>query len=186
MDQRVNYCLIGDTNVGKTCLMLKYTQGEFYKTFHSTVGVDFATKLITYEPYRVRLNIWDTAGQEKYHSICRSYYRMCDIVILMFDVTNYESFDHLRRWYNDILEYNSKQLIGIIVGNKTDLYPQVVSQSDIDSLVALTSFEYIDISVKNDDVSVIFDRSLEQYLMKQRMEYNSIPKVITERHTCCW
>jgi small GTP-binding protein len=186
MSERLNYCLIGDVNVGKTCLMLKYTQGMFYDKYHSTVGVDFGTKLIRRGGRDIRLNIWDTAGQEKYNSISRAYYRMCDIVIFVFDVTNVESFENLQKWYEQVIEHNTKSLLGIIVGNKNDLYPHQVSHIAIDSFIKQTGFEYVQISVKNNDVSEIFDRSLDIYF-NTKLQTNDNPiHILKERNSCCW
>lgn len=112
------YCSIA---VGKTCLMVRYTQDKFSPIFMSTVGIDFKYKLIDVNNKKVRLEIWDTAGQERFKAITRSYLRGAQGIILVYDVTEKSTFDHISVWMDQIQQYADISVGKIIVGNKCDL-----------------------------------------------------------------
>ena len=88
--------LIGDTSVGKTSLMYKYTKNEFPEQFQSTIGIDTIFKNITYKGFKINVRIYDTAGQEKYRSIIKNYFKGSNGVFVFFDLTNKNSFDNLK------------------------------------------------------------------------------------------
>lgn len=118
--------LVGDAGVGKSSLIRKYTDNKFDEGYAYTIGVDFKIKemIIPENKKKVKLQIWDTAGQECFRCITTSYYKRADGIILLYDVTNNETFKHIEDWLKEI-QYNSKANIPLtIVGNKMDILNQ--------------------------------------------------------------
>lgn len=112
--------LVGDTKVGKSCILSKFVQDSFDVNTPATVGAAFHTKIVHTEYGPIRLQLWDTAGQEKYRSLAPMYYRSAAAAILVYDVTNKQSFDNLQVWNQEIMEKAPPGLNIFIVGNKCD------------------------------------------------------------------
>ncbi|XP_046425133.1 ras-related protein Rab-37 isoform X2 [Neodiprion pinetum] len=113
--------LLGDSGVGKTCLLLRFREGHFLcGNFLSTVGIDFRNKVVTVDGMRVKLQIWDTAGQERFRSVTHAYYRDAHALLLLYDVTNKTSFDNIRAWLGEIREYAHDDVVIMLLGNKSD------------------------------------------------------------------
>ncbi|KAL5110545.1 hypothetical protein TcWFU_006533 [Taenia crassiceps] len=121
-DRIFRVVMVGESSVGKTCFMYRFCTGDFYYNARATVGVDFKTKIMMIDGNIYTIEVWDTAGQEKYHSLARQYFRKCDGAILMYDVSNWTSFTGVRDWVNMLEESCGDTFIPrILVGNKTDL-----------------------------------------------------------------
>ena len=118
----LKFILIGNTGVGKSALMLRYTS-ELYEDKHNpTVGIEFGTKIITTEQgTAVKLQLWDTAGQEAFQSVTRGYYRNCAGVILVYDITERDSFEQLNKWVHEVKANSGENVSVALVGNKADL-----------------------------------------------------------------
>ena len=114
--------LVGDSGVGKSCVLRRYANKDFTSTFIATIGVDFEIKTIQIEDVIVKLQIWDTAGQERFQNVTRSYYRGAHCVIIFYDITQLETFEHVRRWYQEIKEHANSKVQVLLIGNKSDLY----------------------------------------------------------------
>lgn len=113
--------LIGDSGVGKTCLLIRFKDGAFLGgTFISTVGIDFRNKVVNVDDFKVKLQIWDTAGQERFRSVTHAYYRDAHALLLLYDVTNKASFDNTRAWLGEINEYAQDDVVIMLIGNKAD------------------------------------------------------------------
>ena len=112
--------LIGDSFVGKTSLLLKYCDGQFPEAHMATIGVEFKDKIINVGKWKVRLQIWDTSGQERFRSITQNFYRNADGILFVYDVTNRESFSHIKDWLMDS-QVEDSDIKRILVGNKVDL-----------------------------------------------------------------
>ncbi|XP_043930075.1 ras-related protein Rab-15 [Protopterus annectens] len=112
--------LIGDSGVGKTCLLCRFTDNEFHSSHISTIGVDFKMKTIEVDGIKVRIQIWDTAGQERYQTITKQYYRRAQGIFLVYDITSERSFQHIMKWASDVDEYAPDGVQKILVGNKAD------------------------------------------------------------------
>jgi Ras-related protein Rab-1A len=117
-DQRFALLMIGDSGVGKSSLLLRFSDDKYREMDSSTIGVDFKVKLVEVENKRVKLQIWDTAGQEKYRTITSSYYRNAQGIIVAFDVTSLESFSNVKIWLQEIDRYAPEQIAVLLVGNK--------------------------------------------------------------------
>jgi len=113
--------LIGDSGVGKSCLLLRFADDSFTDSYISTIGVDFRFRTVNIEMKTVKLQIWDTAGQERFRTITSAYYRGAHGIIMVYDVTNYESFEHVEEWLNEVNRHASEATLKLLVGNKADL-----------------------------------------------------------------
>lgn len=138
-DYMFKVILIGDSGVGKTSLMKKYTEDIFTKDGASTIGVDFNFKTIVVNKKKVKLQIWDTAGQERFRAIVSHYYRGADGIMLVFDMLNKESFEHLKDWMAELDRRNvSKTIQFQIIGNKIDCKDEIqVTEDEIKEFLKL-------------------------------------------------
>ena len=115
------YIIVGDTAVGKSCLLLQFTDKRFQPVHDLTIGVEFGSRTVNVNGQQVKLQIWDTAGQEKFRSITRSYYRGAVGALLVYDITRRETFDHLTTWLEDCKKYSTQDITIMLIGNKADL-----------------------------------------------------------------
>lgn len=115
------YIIIGNTSVGKSNILIKFTRNKFDADFQPTIGVELGSKNIEIKKKVYRIQIWDTAGQEQFRSITRSYYNNSVCCVLVYDITQRNSFDDLIKWLDEINSNCPKSVIKILVGNKCDL-----------------------------------------------------------------
>ena len=116
---KLKLLLIGDTSVGKTSMILKYTDNKFPQTHIATIGVEYKSKTIYTDKYKITLNIWDTSGQERFKSITKNFFRNTNGVLFVYDITSYKSFSNIKNWMKDSEMY--EKFDSIICGNKVDL-----------------------------------------------------------------
>ncbi|XP_062994851.1 ras-related protein Rab-2B isoform X2 [Elgaria multicarinata webbii] len=107
--------------VGKSCLLLQFTDKRFTPIHDLTIGVEFGSRMVTIENKKIKLQIWDTAGQESFRSITRSYYRGAAGALLVYDITRRETFNHLYSWLEDARQHSSSHMVIMLIGNKSDL-----------------------------------------------------------------
>ena len=117
---KLKFLILGDSDVGKTSLLLKYIDNYFPESHLATIGVEFKTKDVECKGYKIHLQLWDTAGQERFRSITKSYFRNANGVIFVYDITNKNTFKNLKDWVRDS-EANDSGFKRIILGNKFDL-----------------------------------------------------------------
>merc|ERR1712137_521592 len=115
------YIIIGDTGVGKSCLLLQFTDKRFRPNHDLTIGVEFGARLIKLENKPIKLQIWDTAGQESFRSITRSYYRGASGALLVYDISRRDTFTHLTRWLEEARQNANANMVIMLIGNKSDL-----------------------------------------------------------------
>eukprot|EP00758_Cryptobia_borreli_P008459 Tbor_TRINITY_DN5390_c1_g2::TRINITY_DN5390_c1_g2_i1::g.5140::m.5140/K07877/RAB2A; Ras-related protein Rab-2A len=115
------YIIIGDSGVGKSCLLLQFTDKRFEPLHDLTIGVEFGARMINIDNKNIKLQIWDTAGQESFRSITRSYYRGACGAMLVYDVTRRETFAHLQSWLEDTRANSNTAITIMLIGNKCDL-----------------------------------------------------------------
>jgi len=115
------YIIIGDTGVGKSCLLLQFTDKRFQPVHDLTIGVEFGARMVNVEQKQIKLQIWDTAGQESFRSITRSYYRGAAGALLVYDITRRETFNHLLNWLEDARQHANPNMTIMLIGNKSDL-----------------------------------------------------------------
>ena len=115
------YIIVGDQGVGKSCLFMQFTDRKFKSAPGTTIGLDFASREINFGEKHIKLHIWDTAGSESFRSITRCYYRGAAGALLVYDITNRESFNHLTLWVKDVRQHSISNLVIMLIGNKSDL-----------------------------------------------------------------
>ncbi|CAK90429.1 unnamed protein product (macronuclear) [Paramecium tetraurelia] len=143
------FIIVGDTSVGKSCLLLNYTEGKFKEEHDATIGVEFGSQGFKHKNKQFKIQIWDTAGQESFRSITRSYYKGSIGVLLVFDITNRQSFHNIVRWYNEILDCAHESVDIVIVGNKIDLESErQVSADEGKQFAEQYRIHYIETSAK--------------------------------------
>ncbi|CAL9233477.1 unnamed protein product [Arabidopsis halleri] len=116
--------LIGDSAVGKSQLLARFTRDEFSMDSKATIGVEFQTRTLVIEDKNIKAQIWDTAGQERYRAVTSAYYRGAVGAMLVYDMTQRESFEHIPRWLEELRAHADKNIVIILIGNKTDLENQ--------------------------------------------------------------
>ncbi|KAM8998707.1 ras-related protein Rab-42 [Ara ararauna] len=144
--------MLGDSTVGKSSLLRRYTEGVFLDAINQTVGVDFYVQFVELEPgLRVKLQFWDTAGQERFRSVTRSYYRNSAGGMLLFDLTNPASFQSVWRWHREVTDtVPPSRIVFLLVGHKSDLAAQRrVSRREAEKLAEKLGVQYIETSAKD-------------------------------------
>jgi Ras-related protein Rab-1A len=113
--------VIGDSGVGKTCVLLRFADDTFSDHYMSTVGVDFKISTLNTDGKVIKLQMWDTAGQERFRTIRNSYYRGANGILVVYDVTDRNSFENVQYWVEELRRFAPKDVKMLLVGNKTDL-----------------------------------------------------------------
>ena len=120
-DYSFKFILVGDTAVGKTSIIGRFVENRFDPNHEYTVGIEFACRNVILNNKVIKLQIWDTAGQEEFKAITRSYYRSSAAALVVFDITRKESFRNVARWVEDVKNNSNKDVILVLIGNKCDL-----------------------------------------------------------------
>lgn len=121
-DHLLKLLLVGDSGVGKTCLLMSFTAKDFDADSRSTIGVDLKVKIVHVRGQKIKLTIWDTAGQERFRTLTSAYYRGAQGVILVYDVTRRDTFENISEWLKEVDIFTTKDnVIKVLVGNKIDL-----------------------------------------------------------------
>ncbi|XP_060575897.1 ras-related protein Rab-1A isoform X1 [Ruditapes philippinarum] len=142
--------LIGDSGVGKSCLLLRFADDTYTESYISTIGVDFKIRTIELDGKTIKLQIWDTAGQERFRTITSSYYRGAHGIIVVYDVTDQESFNNVKQWLQEIDRYASENVNKLLVGNKCDLTTKkVVDYTTAKEFADSISIPFLETSAKN-------------------------------------
>uniref|UniRef100_A0A3P9HW33 small monomeric GTPase n=1 Tax=Oryzias latipes TaxID=8090 RepID=A0A3P9HW33_ORYLA len=142
--------LIGDSGVGKTCLLFRFSEDAFNTTFISTIGIDFKIRTVDLDGKKIKLQIWDTAGQERFRTITTAYYRGAMGIMLVYDITNEKSFDNIRNWIRNIEEHASADVERMVLGNKCDMNDRrQVSKERGEKLAIDYSIKFLETSAKS-------------------------------------
>ena len=197
-NQSIKCVILGDSGIGKTSIIKKYNNSNVSSSNESTLGAIYWELFYKYdEEKNIRINFWDTAGQERYNSLIPMYVRECDIILLTFDLTNYESFKNLSKWFKFVYNnYDNPEII--IIGNKVDLKSHcIVSDKDINKFIKdsfsvepkfFKTSAVENINIKNlfnhifDLTKKIIDKRLEEtkkYIKVEQIEKNIL------KHNCC-
>lgn len=148
-DMVLKVILVGDSGVGKSCLLKSFMGDPFKGVYTSTIGVDFEIKPIQIDGKTVNLQIWDTAGQERFRTITTSYYRSADAILLLFDLTDDKTFANLEAWMEDVRLYAQRHVEIMLVGNKCDLKEErAVDYKDAKAYADKHNFQYFETSAK--------------------------------------
>ncbi|XP_012142291.1 ras-related protein Rab-37 isoform X2 [Megachile rotundata] len=142
--------LLGDSGVGKTCLLTRFRDGRFLSgNYITTVGIDFRNKVVVVDDTSIKLQIWDTAGQERFRSVTHAYYRDAQALLLLYDVTNKTSYDNIRAWLSEIREHAKEDVVIMLLGNKSDCGTErVVKREDGERLAQEYKVPFMETSAK--------------------------------------
>ena len=158
--------IIGESGVGKTCLLLRYTDDSFTANHLTTIGIDFKIKIVPLPNNKlVKLQIWDTAGQERFRTITKTYYKGAHGIILTYDVTDQNSFKNIRNWIKQIEANAQTNVCKVLVGNKCDKPDRVVSEEEGKKLAEDFNMSFFETSAKtNQNVNEVFNFLTEEIL----------------------
>jgi small GTP-binding protein len=141
--------LLGESSVGKSSLVLRFVKGQFHEFQESTIGAAFLTQTVTIDDTTVKFEIWDTAGQERYHSLAPMYYRGAQAAIVVYDITNKESFQKAQTWVKELQRQASPNIVIALAGNKIDLAnKRVVSYEEAKAYADECSLLFMETSAK--------------------------------------
>ena len=151
-DYIFKFVIIGDTSVGKSCLMLQFINEKFRDLHEVTVGVEYGQKVIEYNGARIKLQIWDTAGAEIFHSVTATYYRGVSGTLLLYDISNKATYENTKKWLDELREHASPNVSVILVGNKSDLEDKrEVPRNAAEDFATENGIMYIETSAKTGD-----------------------------------
>lgn len=170
------YIIIGDTAVGKSCLLLQFTDKRFRSDHDVTIGVEFGSKHIDIDGTPTKLQIWDTAGQENFRSITRSYYRGAAGALIVYDISRRETFDHIARWLDEVRQQSDRKTIITLVGNKSDLARRVTYDEGA-RFAKENGLLFVETSARSDD------KVDEAFCMTAREIYRNIQKGVYDLST---
>ncbi|KAL9644573.1 hypothetical protein ABK040_015312 [Willaertia magna] len=164
--------LVGDSGTGKSSILMQFTEDEFKEHISPTIGVDFKVKFIEAKKKRVKLTIFDTAGQERFRTLTSSYYRNAHAVILVYDVTRKETFDNIQNWLKECNLYATyEDCVKLLVGNKIDLKEKrEVSEQQGDTFARQNNMLYIETSAKTrEGIDQAFEEVAHQILDNDKL-----------------
>ena len=173
-DYQVRVVLVGNSAVGKSSLMLRFTDDNFKETYVNTIGVDFRFKTIQVDGAKVKIDIRDTAGQEKFRALNGTYYRGCDAVMMVYDITNERSFREIENyWVQEIKNYVEESTIFMVIGNKCDLpHERVIAPDTARALqVGSTPVIFFETSAKDSsNVHLAFEQMCRLFVEKKKLK----------------
>ena len=167
--------LIGNSDVGKSSLILRYVDQIWNDVFVPTIGVDFKVKSIEVDKKLVKMQIWDTAGQERFRNVISSYFKGAHGILLIYDITSRDSFKELENWLGEVERHASSQVLKILIGNKSDLEEKREIQKDEGEAFAMRNgMQFIETSAKNNtNVSEAFE-ALAKIMVDSSNKRNAI------------
>uniref|UniRef100_A0A5F8ADV4 Ras-related protein Rab-13 n=1 Tax=Macaca mulatta TaxID=9544 RepID=A0A5F8ADV4_MACMU len=167
-DHLFKLLLIGDSGVGKTCLIIRFAEDNFNNTYISTIGIDFKIRTVDIEGKKIKLQVWDTAGQERFKTITTAYYRGAMGIILVYDITDEKSFENIQNWMKSIKENASAGVERLLLGNKCDMEAKrKVQKEQADKLAREHGIRFFETSAKSSmNVDEAFSSLARDILLK--------------------
>ena len=153
-DTSCKVLILGESKVGKSSILNRFTEKTYLESLPPTLGIDYKIMKMNVSGFELRMQIWDTAGQERFRSITESFYKGCQAVLLVFDLTDKETFFKIKNWLNNINEKAGNSVFIVLLGNKCDLKNkedvEIVSLEEIDAMIQDTDIKYFPTSAKED------------------------------------
>ena len=170
MEKRVKFIIIGDKTVGKSCIINQFIEKQFVNEYIPTIGSDKIKKEIEIEGKILNLEIWDTVGQEQYSAVNKIFIKNAQIALIVYDITNKDSFNNLNFWLKEINDNNSKKAICCVLSNKSDLYEnQVVDSEEGKNFAAEKKMKFFETSAKDyESIEKVFIEICEDYSSKKK------------------
>jgi small GTP-binding protein len=168
----LKFLIVGDSSVGKTSLLLSYCNEEMRPDLGATIGIDFRHKLVNLDGRNVMMQIWDTAGQERFRTLTKSYFKMAQGIILVFDITKENSFEGIKKFIKEIHDNCEERTVKVLVGNKVDLNELRTIEFDTASSFAKeNNMKYFETSCKQKlNVKEVFNHLCEEVIAKNKNE----------------
>ncbi|CAL9736728.1 ras-related protein Sec4p [Monosporozyma servazzii] len=172
-DSIMKILLIGDSGVGKSCLLVRFVEDKFSPSFITTIGIDFKIKTVDINGKKVKLQLWDTAGQERFRTITTAYYRGAMGIILVYDVTDERTFANVKQWFKTVNDHANDDAQLLLVGNKSDMDTRIVTYEQGEALAQELGLPFIESSAKDDsNVNDIFFTLAK--LIQEKIDSNAI------------
>ena len=189
--------VVGDSSVGKTCFVIKFTEGRFIDAHDITIGVELGNRVLKVGNKILKFQIWDTSGQENYKSVTRSFYRRAGCAILIFDLTDPSSFHNCESWVREIKQNSKEDIMVYLVGNKSDLVTEdIVPLAEIENFVALNGIlAYKKTSAKTgENIESVFEEAAVRLMEMDKganpkdsgkFEIQKVSQVKSRKKKCC-
>ena len=172
----VKFIIVGDSSVGKSNILLRFSRNVFDPGHQATLGIEFANKHLIYNNTDYLTQIWDTAGQENFRSVTRAYYKASAVAMVVYDITKEETFEHIQAWLKDCKELAPRTVLLVLVGNKSDLEDQrVITKERGEYLAKENNMMFFETSALNGNgIEEAFKKSIEAVDQKIRSGYYNL------------
>ncbi|CCI40920.1 unnamed protein product [Albugo candida] len=179
-DHLFKILLIGDAGVGKSSMLLRFTDDKFDGNLQSTIGVDFKVKMMQVDSSRIKVTIWDTAGQERFRTLTSSYYRGAQGIVLVYDVSRRETFESLDTWLREIEIYSpagGRDVVKLLVGNKVDKQERSISRKEAEDWARNKGMLFLESSAKTRiGILQVFDEVVQKILENPSLLASTAPR----------
>ncbi|CAG9321376.1 unnamed protein product [Blepharisma stoltei] len=170
-DYMFKLLILGDSGVGKSCILLRFVDISFAPNHIATIGIDYKIKVINVNGSRVKLQIWDTAGQDRFRTITKTYYAGAMGIVLCYDCTSQESFNNVKNWVDQIYQHANQHVALVLIGNKSDMEDIVVPPEEGERLARELGISFFPTSAKSgNNITEVFDHLAKEILDKKLYE----------------
>ncbi|CAL2046350.1 unnamed protein product [Caenorhabditis brenneri] len=168
-DMKCQILLIGDSGIGKTCMLRRFADDKFDPNYILTIGVDYKARILEISGKSVLVQVWDTAGQERFNTITKNFYHRADAVMLVYDITDVKSFENISKWMYNIDENAKDNIVKMLIGNKCDLKDKrVISRDRGEEMAREYGISFHETSAKsNTNIDASFDGIIREIIVKK-------------------
>lgn len=193
VDRTIKLMILGESQIGKSCLIQRYVKNDFGVGYLTTVGIDFQIKYITIQDKNIKLQIWDTAGQERFKNISKNYFQASQGFIVAYDITSRESFNGVKTWVKEIDNHAPKGVKMILIGTKCDLEKREVCAEEGKEFADKRGIPFLETSAKNDiNVATTFETLAKNIFNAEEPGPNERKSIVlskdnneTNKKECC-